>query len=93
MSVIIYSPINIFDYEQKIYLCEGDIATEIGKAPLENVDQLIVTYCDKHNVTDVFLDGPQAYTAPLKDRIQDGSVARYNKGIKVTLVSIRRNDE
>lgn len=79
---IISCNINLFDMEQMVYLDDKII----GRAPLESIDHLIVTLCNNHNVNDVYLKGVEAYTTPLKHRIEQEGVARYKNRINVKIV-------
>lgn len=82
---IIACSINIFDYDHTVYLVHEDGKTleELGKSTLQHLDHFITTLCDQNDVTTVRLMGLPQYTAPLKKRIEDESIARYKKRIEV----------
>ena len=83
---IIVCGVNIFDYDQTVYLYKNDHEMEIlGKSTYENLDHFITTMCNKHQVYKVKLGGLNQYTLQLKERIEKESVARYGKKIEVEI--------
>jgi len=84
---IITCAINIFDYDQTIYLINSkdNTNTIIGKSSYENLEHLLVTLCDKYNVSKIKLGGLKEYTSPLKNRIEKEAIARYNKKVEVEI--------
>ena len=83
---IITCGLNIFDYDQSVYLAKDDGTMEpLGKSTLENLDHFIVTCCGKYDINKVRLVGLQQYTLPLKNRIEKESIARYSKKIEVEI--------
>lgn len=83
---IITCGVNIFDYDQTVYLMKDDGTTEpLGKSTYENLDHFITTCCSKYDVGKVKLGGLKQYTLPLKNRIEKESVARYSKKIEVEI--------
>lgn len=83
---IITCGVNIFDYEQTVYLIKDDGTNQIlGKSTYDNLDHFITTCCDKYDVGQVKLGGLRQYTLPLKNRIEKESVARYNRKIEVNI--------
>lgn len=85
MSVI-RCGINIFDYDQTVYLLKDDGTEEIlGKSIYNNLDHFITTCCGNYDVNKVKLGGLQQYTMPLKDRIEKEGIARYKKRIEVEI--------
>lgn len=90
MSVKIDKPmiacgINIFDYEQTVYLYKDKYTQVLGKSTYENLDHFITTMCNEHDVFAVKLAGLTQYTQPLKDRIEKESIARYSRKIEVEI--------
>lgn len=83
---IITCGVNIFDYDQSVYLIKDDGTNELlGKSTYDNLDHFITTICDKYNVDKVKLGGLHQYTSPLKNRIEKECIARYNKRIEVEI--------
>lgn len=85
MSIIVCG-VNIFDYDQTVYLMDSDGKMEnLGKSTYDNLDHFITTMCNEHKVYKVKLKGLLQYTSPLKKRIETESVARYGKKIEVEI--------
>ena len=85
MSVIACG-VNIFDYDQTVYLMDNDGKMEIlGKSTYDNLDHFITTMCNEHKVYRVQLKGLVQYTSQLKKRIEAEGVARYGKRIEVKI--------
>lgn len=84
---VISCGINIFDYDQTVYLVNENSkeVKVIGKSTYENLEHLLVTLCDEYNVNTIYLGGIMQYKAPLKDRIEKESLARYNRKIEVII--------
>ena len=82
---IIACSINIFDYDQTVYLVYNDKTKILGKCTYNNLDHFITTYCGENDVYKVKLSGLSQYTQPLKERIEKESVARYRKKIEVEI--------
>lgn len=83
---IIGCGVNIFDYDQTVYLMNEDGTSQIlGKSTYENLDHFITTCCNKNAVYKVKLSGVQQYTAPLKNRIEKEGISRYNRKIEVEI--------
>ena len=83
---IITCGINIFDYDQTVYLADDEGKTEIlGKSTYDNLDHFITTICNQRQVYNVKLGGLLQYTNPLKKRIEKESIARYGKKIEVEI--------
>ncbi len=85
MSVITCG-VNIFDYDQAVYIIKDDGTNEmLGKSTYDNLDHFITTCCGNYNVDKVKLGGLQQYTMPLKERIEKEGIARYNRRIEVEI--------
>ena len=83
---VIACGINIFDYDQTVYLYGNDGTVKIlGKTTYDNLDHFITTMCDEHKVYSVKLKGLLQYTRPLKTRIEKESLARYKKKVEVEI--------
>lgn len=83
---IITCGVNIFDYDQTVYLYKNDHELVIlGKSTYEHLDHFITTMCNQYQVYQVKLGGLKEYTSPLKNRIEKESVARYGKKIEVEI--------
>lgn len=83
---VICCGINIFDYDQVVYLCdENNQMKELGKTPYQYLDHFITTMCNEQDVYRVKLMGLKEYTTQLKKRIEKESVARYGKKIEVEI--------
>ena len=80
---IIVCGINIFDYDQEVFLMDGNQSKSLGKSTYNNLDHFITTCCNNTDTYQVRLAGLKNYTEPLKQRIEKEGIARYGKKIEV----------
>ena len=70
---VIYCKINIFDYEQEVFLG----TKSIGKAPLKDLPQFLINRCQENDVREVHLKGIKAYAQDVKNSIENYCQTKY----------------
>lgn len=87
---VIYCYLNMFDYEQSIYLNKDKNENPhlLAKVPLIDVGKVIPDLCNSHETYDVMLSCPVPGMAQqCKDKIEQEEFKRYNTTkINVTIM-------
>lgn len=83
---IIYCNIDIFNYNQFIHLKDEENDIILAKVPIESMERTICNLCNEHNVDEVAIGGLTQYAEPIKTRLENECLTRYNKKINVTLI-------
>jgi len=70
--------VGMFDYNQKIYLADGDKITPLGQSPVFQLDNSIVELCMANGVTNVHLYGEPTYLSRLAKNINYIMYQKYS---------------
>lgn len=84
MSVITCK-LNLFAYEQEIYLVTDNSIKLIGKAPLENLDRALVDLCINKQVYKLHLYGVDEFATELASSINKTEKALYAMENKIEI--------
>ena len=78
---VIYCNINIFDYDQQIFLVDGDKSTLIAKVPLNGMGRAMVDLCEKQDTYNVHLFcNVKGMADQAAESILNEEIKKYGKG-------------
>ena len=88
MSAVIYCDVNMFDYDQTIYLKDGDNELKpIAKVPMENLSNFIAKYCNENNIEEVHIVGfTTQFTSQIKKGILKANNSKFNDNIRLNII-------
>ena len=76
-----------FDLVKTLYVYENGNKIDMVTAPIEQLDEAILTLCQKYEISRVDLTGPKKYTEGIKSKVEQANVTKYNvNNITINLI-------
>ena len=75
----IVSIIRPFDRQQNIYVYEDGNKLETASATIQEMEDIIFTFVDKYNISQIDLVGPKQYLKGLQRKIEKTEFTKYNQ--------------
>lgn len=75
-----------FDFNQKLYVFEGDTLVMQVSVPFADIPERVVTFCHQDGITSVTLQGDVHFTRRLKQEIYEKEFVNYGES-KITVVT------
>lgn len=76
-----------FDMVKTLYVYENGNKIDMVTAPIEELDEAILTLCQKYEISQVDLTGPKKYTEGIKNKVEQVNVTKYNaNNITINLI-------
>jgi type III secretory pathway lipoprotein EscJ len=85
MNKIIFADCSMFTKVQKIYVLDND-TNEIKRFLFSTIEELpnrISIIANEDNIENVTIRGPKAYTIGIAKKINEKSLSKYNKKLKI----------
>ena len=75
---VIYCKVDLFAYDQMVYVQDGNSLRIVAKIPMENLAKFLARYSQENNIEEIHLVGYPEFSVDIKNQIIDINKTKYN---------------
>ncbi len=92
MSVIRCN-LDLFAYEQTIYLQENNKIKIIAKVPMDNLSNFITEYCNTNNINEVHIIGFTEFAKQIQKEILEVNSTKYSNNSAINIILEKKENK